>query len=144
MPRAQFVCPCSLFSADRLAAIVCLFVARDISKGSSRRQQSLTTQKTLRPSCGLDKMPRLASPPQVGRRLFDFSEFVLSFGIPRARLQTYCNRLAIAPREAFKPREASICVRLFRQPRGVPQRAHRWYSCSCSHKRGRLNGRRRR
>ena len=143
MPRAQFVCPCSLFSADRhmLQSFACLWLAI-LAKEVSRRQQSLTTQTTSRPSCRLDKMPRLASPRQVGGRLFDFSVSLRSFGMPRAELTTYCNRLAIAPREAFKPREAGICVRLFRQPRGVPQRERLLYSYSCSHKRGRWNERR--
>ena len=99
-----------VFSRPPRAAIVRLFVACDISKGSTHRQQSLTTQTTLRPSCRLDKMPRLASPRQVGGRLFDFSVSLRSFGMPRAELTTYFNRLAIAPREAFKPREAGIVV----------------------------------
>ena len=111
-----------VFSRPPRAAIVRLFVACDISKGSTHRQQSLTTQTILRPSCRLDKMPRLASPRQVGGRLFDFSELLRSFGMPRAELVTYCNHLAIVPRQVVKPDGAGMCIRLFRQPRGVPQR----------------------
>ena len=111
MPRAQFVCPCSLFSADRhmLQSFACL--ACNISKGSPHRQQSLTTQTTSRPSCRLDKKPRLASPRQVGGRLFDFSELQRSFGMPRAKFVTYCDRLAIAPRQVVEPDGASMYVR---------------------------------
>ena len=49
MPRAQFVCPCSLFSADRPAAIVCLIVARNISKGSSHPSTIIDDSNTLAP-----------------------------------------------------------------------------------------------
>ena len=46
----------------------------------------------------------------MGGRLFDFSESLRSFGMPRAELTTYCIRLAIAPRQVVEPDGAGIIV----------------------------------
>lgn len=110
-PRAPFVCPCSLFSVDRLVlqSFAPLWLAI-LAKGVRARQQSLTTQTTLRPSCRLDRMPRLASPRQVGGRLYDFSELVRSFGMPRAKLLTYCNRLAICTPRGGQTSRGVACM----------------------------------
>lgn len=42
-----------------------------LAKGVRARQQSLTTQTTLRPSCGLNRMPRLASPHASRKTVID-------------------------------------------------------------------------
>ena len=115
-----------------------------LAKEVHARQQSLTAQMTLRPSCRLDNLPRLSSPRQVGGRLFDFSgctAFV--WDAPRevnVLLQSFSG---CTPCRGQATR-GGVCTKSFRQWRGVPQRERLlcWYSCS--HKRGRLNERRRR
>ena len=66
-----------------------------LAKVVRARQQSLTTQTILRPSCGLNRMPRLSSPPQVGGRSLYFSGPLQSFGMPRAKLAYDWNILTI-------------------------------------------------
>ena len=112
MPRARFVCPCSLFSADRLVlqSFACLWLAI-LAKGVRARQQSLTAQRPCARLENLEQRPRFSSLAQVRRRLFDFSELLRPFGMPRAELVTYCNRLAIAPRAASKPHGAKVLYR---------------------------------
>ena len=143
-PRAQFVCPCSLFSVDRLVLQSFTQFVCDISKGSSRPSAIIDDSNNFAPVLPFGQFAPFSVAPTSRRTVIVILQATASGRLCPRRVscqQRHFDNLHLVRRSNLTRR--GVYVRSFRSPRGAPQQARQLCSCSCSRMRGRLTERQR-